>query len=92
MASSYHPELGAVSRLPRCRVAEPERPPKMEWETSKENFQPLKQGRHPAKLIQEIAKAPAKAQACAEQERRFVLWLAAVSHSSESAVLQFWVI
>ncbi len=42
----------------------------MDWETSKENFQPLKQGRHPTKIFEEVAKAPAKAQACATQERR----------------------
>ena len=44
----------------------------MDWETSKENYQPLKQGRQPLKLCEETAKAPAKAQACAEQERRYL--------------------
>ena len=44
----------------------------MDWETSKENFQPLKQGRHPTQILEEVSKAPAKAQACAEQERRYV--------------------
>ncbi len=44
----------------------------MDWETSKENYQPLKQGRQPLKLCEDTAKAPAKAQACAEQERRYL--------------------
>ena len=43
----------------------------MDWETSKENFQPLRQGRHPAKVLEAVAKAPADTQAWAEQERRF---------------------
>ena len=44
----------------------------MDWETSKENYQPLKQGRQLSKLHEEPEKAPAKAQACAEQERRYL--------------------
>ena len=43
----------------------------MDWETSKENYQPLKQGRQPLKFHEDIDKAPAKAHACAEQERRY---------------------
>ena len=53
----------------------------MDWETSKENYQPLKQGRQPLKLCEDTAKAPAKAQACAEQERRYLEVLLRASNS-----------
>ncbi len=48
-----------------------EKPAEMDWETSKENFQPLKQGRHPTKLLEPVAKAPVKVEGSAEQERRY---------------------
>ena len=43
----------------------------MDWETSKENFQPLKQGRHLTKELKPLAKAPATDQGSAEQERKY---------------------
>ena len=53
------------------RSARVEKRAEMDWETSKENFQPLKQGRHPTKLLEPVAKAPVKVEECAEQERRY---------------------
>lgn len=45
----------------------------MDWETSKENFQPLTSGRDPKKLAKLPLSTPKKFDAVVEEQRRFRL-------------------
>ncbi len=42
----------------------------MDWETSKENFQPLKQGRDPTQILKKAAQTPKKFDSQVEEQRR----------------------
>ncbi|BDA44147.1 probable mitotic checkpoint serine/threonine-protein kinase BUB1 at N-terminal half [Coccomyxa sp. Obi] len=45
----------------------------MDWETSKENFQPLKQGRDPTQIVKKPALTPKKFDSQVEEQRR-IFW------------------
>jgi hypothetical protein len=42
----------------------------MDWETSKENFQPLKQGRDPGQIVKKAVQAPKTFDSQVEEQRR----------------------
>lgn len=42
----------------------------MDWETSKENFQPLKQGRDPTQIVKKPALTPKNFNSQVEEQRR----------------------